>query len=108
MINFNVPPYVGDEDKFVLDAIHSHKISGDGKYTKKCNSWMEEHFNAPKVMLTTSGSTALDMAIELCGIEPGDEVIIPSYLFSRTGNFYVFCGARLGFVGIVPDADNTE
>ena len=101
MINFNVPPYVGDEDKFVLDAIHSHKISGDGKYTKKCNSWMEEHFNAPKVMLTTSGSTALDMAFELCGIEPGDEVIIPSYTFSSTANSAVLCGAKLVFVDVI-------
>ncbi len=108
MINFNVPPYVGDEDKFVLDAIHSHKISGDGKYTKKCNSWMEEHFNAPKVMLTTSGSTALDMAFELCGIEPGDEVIIPSYTFSSTANSAVLCGAKLVFVDIRPDTMNID
>ena len=108
MINFNVPPYVGDEDKFVLDAIHSHKISGDGKYTKKCNSWMEEHFNDPKVMLTTSGSTALDMAFELCGIEPGDEVIIPSYTFSSTANSAVLCGAKLVFVDIRPDTMNID
>ena len=108
MINFNVPPYVGDEDKFVLDAIHSHKISGDGKYTKKCNSWMEEHFNAPKVMLTTSGSTALDMAFELCGIEPGDEVIVPSYTFTSTANSAVLCGAKLVFVDIRPDTMNID
>jgi len=108
MINFNVPPYVGDEDKYVLDAIHSHKISGDGKYTKKCNSWMEEHFNAPKVMLTTSGSTALDMAFELCGIEPGDEVIVPSYTFTSTANSAVLCGAKLVFVDIRPDTMNID
>ena len=69
---------------------------------------MEEHFNAPKVMLTTSGSTALDMAFELCGIEPGDEVIIPSYTFSSTANSAVLCGAKLVFVDIRPDTMNID
>lgn len=108
MIPFNVPPYIGDEDKYVLEAIHSHKISGDGKFTKKCNFWMEEHFNAQKVMLTTSGSTALDMAFELCELEPGDEVILPSYTFSSTANSAVLCGAKLVFVDIRPDTMNID
>lgn len=108
MIPFNIPPYIGDEDKYVLEAIHSHKISGDGEFTKKCNTWMEEHFNAKKVMLTTSGSTALDMAFEMCQLEPGDEVILPSYTFSSTANSAVLCGAKLVFVDIRPDTLNID
>lgn len=108
MIPFNVPPYTGNEDKYVLDAIHSHKISGDGEYTKKCNKWLEETFNAEKIMLTTSGSTALDMAFELCELEPGDEVILPSYTFSSTANSPVLCNARLVFVDIRPDTMNID
>ena len=67
MIPFNIPPYVGDELKYVKEAIESHKISGDGPFTKKCHKWMEEHFRAQKVLLTTSGTTALDMAMLLVG-----------------------------------------
>ena len=62
MISFNIPPCVGDELTYVKQAMDSHKICGDGQFTKKCNSWMEERFHAKKVLLTTSGSTALDMA----------------------------------------------
>lgn len=108
MIPFNIPPYTGNEDQYVLEAIHSHKISGDGPFTKKCDSWMEEQFHANKVMLTTSGSTALDMAFELCGLEPGDEVILPSYTFSSTANSAVLCGAKLVFVDIRPDTMNID
>ena len=86
MISFNVPPLVGTEFEYVKDAIDSHKICGDGKYTKKCNEWMEKTFNAQKVLLTTSGSTALDMALLMCDLKPGDEVILPSYTFSSTAN----------------------
>lgn len=108
MIPFNVPPCVGNEIEFVKDAIDSHKICGDGKYTKKCNKWLEEKFSAQKVMLTTSGSTALDMAFMLCDLKPGDEVILPSYTFSSTANAAVLCGARLVFVDIRPDTMNID
>ena len=81
MIHFNVPPYVGNEFKYMEDAVKKHKICGDGIYTKKCNEWMEQRFSAKKVMLTTSGSTALDMAALMCDLGPGDEVIMPSYTF---------------------------
>ena len=86
MIPFNVPPCVGDEYEYVKEAIDSHKICGDGAFTKKCNAWMEEHFRAQKVLLTTSGSTALDMALLLCDLKAGDEVILPSFTFSSTAN----------------------
>jgi dTDP-4-amino-4,6-dideoxygalactose transaminase len=108
MIPFNVPPCVGNEIETVKDAIDSHKICGDGKYTKKCNKWLEDSFCAQKVMLTTSGSTALDMAFMLCDLKPGDEVILPSYTFSSTANAAVLCGARLVFVDIRPDTMNID
>lgn len=108
MINFNVPPFVGSEFEYVKDAIESHKICGDGKYTKKCNEWMENKFDAQKVLLTTSGSTALDMALLLCDIRPGDEVILPSYTFSSTANAAVLAGAKLVFVDIRPDTMNID
>lgn len=108
MINFNVPPYVGNELKYVKEAIDSHKICGDGQFTKKCNNWLEKRFHAQKIMLTTSGSTALDMAFELCGLKTGDEVILPSYTFSSTANAPVLCGAKLVFVDIRPDTMNID
>lgn len=108
MINFNVPPYVGDEIQYIEQAVVSHKICGDGSFTKKCNAWMEKRFNAQKVLLTTSGSTALDMALILCDLKPGDEVILPSYTFSSTANAAVLVGAKLVFVDIRPDTMNID
>lgn len=108
MINFNVPPYYGNELDYVRQAIESHKICGDGQFTKKCNAWMEQRFNAKKVLLTTSGSTALDMAALMCGIKPGDEVILPSFTFSSTANSFVLAGAKLVFVDIRPDTMNID
>lgn len=71
MITFNIAPFVGTEFKYMKKAIESHKICGDGPFTKKCDEWMEHRFVTNKVLLTTSGSSALDMAAFLCGIEPG-------------------------------------
>ena len=108
MISFNVPPCTGNEIKYLTEVVASHKICGDGRFTKKCNDWMESQFNANKVMLTTSGSTALDMAFELCELKPGDEVILPSYTFSSTANAAVLCGARLVFTDIRSDTMNID
>ncbi len=108
MIPFNIPPYVGKELDHVRAAIESHKICGDGAYTRKCSAWMEERFGAHKVLLTTSGSTALDMAALLCGIEPGDEVILPSFTFSSTANSFVLAGANLVFADVRPDTMNID
>lgn len=108
MINFNVPPCTGNEMKYIEQAITSHKICGDGSFTKKCNAWFEQRFDAKKVLLTTSGSTALDMAALLCGLEPGDEVILPSFTFSSTANSFVLAGAKLVFVDIRPDTMNID
>ena len=108
MINFNVPPYVGTELGYVKQAIDAHKICGDGQFTKKCNAWFEEKFSAQKVLLTTSGTTALDMAALMCDLKPGDEVILPSYTFSSTATAFVLAGAKLVFVDIRPDTMNID
>lgn len=108
MIPFNVPPCTGDELEYIRQAIASHKICGDGEFTKKCSRWMEERFHAQKVLLTTSGTTALDMAALLCELEPGDEVILPSFTFSSTATAFVLAGAKLVFVDIRPDTMNID
>ena len=108
MIQFNIAPFAGKELVYVQQAIDAHKICGDGNFTKQCNRWLEEHFKAQKALLTTSGSTALDMAAMLCNIQPGDEVILPSFTFSSTANAFVLAGARLVFVDIRPDTMNID
>lgn len=108
MIPFNVPPCVETEEKYIARAIASHKICGDGQFTKKCSAWIEKRFCAQKVLLTTSGTTALDMAALLCELEPGDEVILPSFTFSSTATAFVLAGARLVFVDIRPDTMNID
>ena len=108
MINFNVPPFTGKEFDYMKIAVENKKICGDGAFTKKCDSWMEERFGAKKALLTTSGSTALDMAALLCGLKPGDEVILPSFTFSSTANSFVLAGATLVFVDIRPDTMNID
>lgn len=108
MINFNVPLCTGNEIKYISQAIANHKICGDGVFTKKCSTWMEERFDVKKVLLTTSGSSALDMAAFLCNLQPGDEVILPSYTFSSSANAFVLAGARLVFVDIRPDTMNID
>lgn len=108
MIDFNVPPYVKESSLFVEEAIRSHKICGDGAFTKKCSAWLEERFKAQKVLLTTSGTTALDMALLLCELERGDEVILPSYTFSSTATAPVLVGAKLVFVDIDPKTMNID
>lgn len=108
MIPFNIPPYVGTEQEYIRQAIEARKICGDGAFTKKCSAWMEQRFHAQKVLLTTSGSSALDMAALMCGIKPGDEVILPSFTFSSTANSFVLAGAKLVFVDIRPDTLNID
>ena len=108
MIPFNIPPVVGTEFSCIQQAIASHKICGDGQFTKKCSEWMERRFQAQKVLLTTSGTAALDMAALLCGLRPGDEVILPSFTFSSTANSFVLAGAKLVFVDVRPDTMNLD
>lgn len=108
MIRFNVPPYVGKETEYMKAAIDSHKICGDGEFTKRCNAWIEEHTGTAKALLTTSGTQSLEMAALLSDIQPGDEVILPSYTFVSTANAFVLRGAKLVFVDIRPDTMNID
>lgn len=108
MILFNIPPYIGKEDKYIKQTIDSRKICGDGQFTKKCNEKFEEITGAKKVLMTTSGTSALEMAALLADIKPGDEVIMPSYTFVSTANAFVLRGATIVFVDIRPDTMNID
>ena len=108
MIHFNVPPFIDTSLKYIEDAIQSHKICGDGKYTKLCNEWLEKKLSVHKALLTTSGSSALDMAALLCDVKAGDEVILPSFTFSSTANAFALRGAKLVFADIRPDTMNID
>lgn len=108
MINFNVPPKIGTEVKYITDAIESNKICGDGKYTKMCSAWLEEKTGTSKALLTTSCTHALEMAALLLDIKPGDEVIMPSYTFVSTADAFVLRGAKVVFVDINPKTMNID
>ena len=108
MIRFNVPPCAPEAQEYIRQAIESKKICGDGEFTKKCNAWLEQRTGTRKALLTTSGTTALDMAALLCGLKSGDEVILPSYTFSSTATAFVLAGARLVFVDVRPDTMNID
>ena len=108
MIPFNIPPVVGDEEDYISDAIQSCKISGDGKYTKLCNQWIEEHTGANKALLTTSCTHALEMAALLLDLKEEDEVIMPSFTFVSTADAFIMRGAKAVFVDIRPDTMNID
>ena len=108
MINFNVPPYTGNEIKYIQEAIQNRKICGDGPFTKKCNKWLEEATGAAKALLTTSCTHATEMAALLVDVKPGDEVIMPSYTFVSTADAFVLRGAKAVFVDIRPDTMNID
>lgn len=108
MITFNRPPYVGKEEIYIKQAIDSRKICGDGAFTKRCNEWLEKQTKAKKVLLTTSCTHATEMAALLADIQPGDEVIMPSYTFVSTADAFVLRGAKVVFVDIRPDTMNID
>ena len=108
MIDFNRPAFVGSELEYIQDAIHRGMLCGDGIYTKKCSQWMEKEFDVSRVMLTTSCTHALEMAAFLCDIQPGDEVIMPSYTFVSTADAFVLRGAKIVFVDIRTDTMNLD
>lgn len=108
MIDFNRPALVGKELNYIKDAVDQGMLCGDGKYTKLCSQWMKERFHASQVFLTTSCTHALEMAAYLCDIQPGDEVIMPSYTFVSTADAFVLRGAKIVFVDIRPDTMNID
>jgi len=108
LIPFNKPSFTGNEQQYVLQAMQSNKISGDGLFGKKCQAWFEEKLGCKKTLLTPSCTAALEMAAILIDIQSGDEVIVPSYTFVSTANAFVLRGATIVFVDIRPDTMNMD
>ncbi len=108
MIPFNVPPFLGTETNYIAKAIENHKICGDGPFTKECHQWLENKTGAAKALLTTSCTDALELAALLLDIQPGDEVILPSFTFCSTADAFALRGAKLVFVDIRPDTMNID
>ncbi|MDP3921450.1 MAG: dTDP-4-amino-4,6-dideoxygalactose transaminase [Candidatus Omnitrophota bacterium] len=107
-IPFNKPSFTGHELHYICKAVLSGKISGDGIYTEKCSRFLEKKFNAPRVLLTNSGTAALELASILIDLKEGDEVIAPSYTFPSTINAFMLRGAKPVFVDIHPDTMNID
>ncbi|MBD5456675.1 MAG: dTDP-4-amino-4,6-dideoxygalactose transaminase [Lachnospiraceae bacterium] len=108
MIRFNVPPYTGGEMEYVKKAVENMHICGDGEFTKRCSTFLEERTGTAKSLLTTSCTHALEMAALLCDVKEGDEVIMPSYTFVSTADAFVLRGAKIVFVDIRPDTMNID
>jgi len=107
-IPLNRPSLIGNEIKYLRDAVRRGQLSGDGHYTKKCNALIEEITKSKKALVTHSCTAALEMAAILCDLELGDEVILPSYTFVSTANAIVLCGAVPVFVDIDPSTLNID
>ncbi len=97
MINFNQPHLTGKEAHYMYEAVSTGKLSGNGKFTKQCQSWFEQRYGFRKCLLTTSGTDALEMCAMLCELQPGDEVIVPSYTFVSTALAFLREGAKVVF-----------
>lgn len=108
MLPFNKPPFTGKEFEYMRQALDNRRICGDGEFTKKCHRWFEHEFKICKALLTTSCTHALEMAAILADIQPGDEVIAPSFTFVSTVNAFVLRGAKIKFVDIRPDTMNLD
>lgn len=107
-IGFNKPPLTGNEQQYVIEAMASSKMSGDGPFGLKCQAWFEQNLGCAKALLTPSCTHALEMAALLIDIQPSDEVIMSSYTFVSTANAFVLRGARIVFVDIRPDTMNLD
>ena len=107
-IRFNVPPFTGKEYEYIRQAVENKKICGDGEFTKKASRWFEERTGTAKCLMTTSCTHATELAALLCGIRPGDEVIMPSFTFVSTADAFVLRGAVPVFVDIRPDTMNID
>lgn len=108
MIPFNKPSIVGKELEYIQAAVDSGKLSGNGMFTGQCHHFFEQHFGFEKVLLTHSGTAALEMAALLLDIQPGDEVIIPAYTFVSTANAFMLRGAQVVFADVLPDHPNID
>ena len=108
MIPFNIPPRVDKCAKYVQQAIESAKICGDGAFTKRCHAELEAMTGVRKALLTTSGTSALELGALLMNLQPGDEVIMPSFTFSSTATSIALRGAEIVFVDVEPDTMNMD
>jgi|HubBroStandDraft_3_1064219.scaffolds.fasta_scaffold03992_7 dTDP-4-amino-4,6-dideoxygalactose transaminase len=107
-IPFNRPAVVGDEWRYMREAVARGRISGDGEFSRRCHTLLERAFGAPKALLTTSCTHALEMAALLLDLAPGDEVILPSFTFVSSVNAFALRGARPVFADIRPDTLNLD
>lgn len=107
-VPFNIPHITGQESKYITDVIASKKLSGNGKYTQLCHKWFKERFGLEHCLLTTSCTDALEMTSLLADIQPGDEVIIPTYTFVSAANAFVLRGAKIVFADSLPDHPNID
>jgi dTDP-4-amino-4,6-dideoxygalactose transaminase len=107
-IPFNKPFIVGRELEYIAEAVAAGDLSGGGRFTRDCAEVLQNRFGIHKVLLTPSCTAALEMAAMLCGLQPGDEVIMPSYTFVSTANAVVRLGARPVFVDVRPDTLNLD
>ena len=108
MINFNVPMYNRKTIEYIIDAFATKHVSGDGKYKKLCHALLAEQMHVQTALLVHSGTAALELAAICTNLEPGDEVIMPSYTFCSTANAFVLAGAKPVFVDIRPDTLNID
>lgn len=108
MIPFNKPPVTGYEEEYIKQALLNGKLSGDGPFGQRCQKWFEETLPCKKSLLTPSCTAALELAALLIDLQPGDEVIMPSYTFVSTANAFVLRGAKVVFVDIRPDTMNID
>ena len=108
MIPFNKPPHTGNEEQYVLQAVKSDKISSNGFFGKKCQTWFEKKLGCKKTLLTPSCTAALEIAANLIETQPNDEVIMSSYTFTSTANAFALRGAKIVFVDIRPDTMNID
>lgn len=97
MIPFNKPHLTGKEAHYMYQAVYNGKLSGNGEFTKRCQQFFEQRYGFHKCLLTTSGTDALEMCAMLCGLQPGDEVIVPSYTFVSTALAFLREGAKVVF-----------
>ena len=107
-IPFNRPALVGEELRYMREAIAAGRISGDGGFTRRCQALLERELGAPRVLLTTSCTHALEMCALLLDLAPGDEVIVPSFTFVSTVNAFALRGARPVFADVRPDTLNLD
>ncbi|HSN95053.1 MAG TPA: dTDP-4-amino-4,6-dideoxygalactose transaminase [Anaerolineaceae bacterium] len=108
LIPFNKPAYIPESEAYVSEALKSGHLSGDGPFTKRCHTLIQQITGAPKALLTTNCTHALEMAAILLDLKPGDEVIVPSFTFVSTVNAFVLRGAKPIFIDIRPDTLNID